>query len=75
MFFELLVLLVACSVTCAISSVVRRHKKKIGYLRVDRSDPDEPAYLFLELDNPPDKLKNGDEVILIVKVENYVSQK
>lgn len=72
---EILVLFVACFVTYIVTLILLKHRKKIGYLRVDHSDPSEPAYLFLELDNPPDKLKNGDEVLLIVKMEDYISQK
>lgn len=52
------------------------HKQiKIGNLRLDQSDPDEP-YLFLEITdrNGLESIKNNDQVILDVVVKNYVSQ-
>lgn len=48
--------------------------KTIGNLRMDRSDPDGP-YLFLELNRDFGAFKDDSEVILRVKVEDYISQK
>ena len=48
-------------------------RKKIGTLRMDRSDPNEAPYLFLELD--PDgmrKINRLKTVVLRVKLENYI---
>lgn len=50
-------------------------KKRIGTLRVDQSDPDDPPYLFLELDVNVDTVKKQKYVIFDVNVENYISQK
>ena len=50
--------------------------KPMGVIRVDRSDPDDPPYLFLELANKKivDKLGHGDIVCFQVSTENYISQ-
>lgn len=47
--------------------------KPRGVMRIDRSDPDEPPYLFLELDSKIDDLKHGDSVCFTVSTENYLS--
>lgn len=51
------------------------HAKTIGSLRVDRSDPSEPPYLFLEVEKNPDALKHGQVVVLRVRRENFVPHK
>lgn len=77
MFFDLIALFAVCLLTYAITSFVLSKKTNnvIGNLRIDNSDPNEPPYLFLELEKTPDRLKDGDKVVLIVKVKNYISQK
>jgi hypothetical protein len=45
----------------------------IGSLRVDRSDPSDPPYLFLEVEKNPDALEHGKLVVLRVKRENLIS--
>ena len=50
-----------------------RHKKVVGFLRVDRSDPFEEPYLFLELSKDVGDISNMDYVTLQVKVKNYIS--
>lgn len=47
----------------------------VGALRIDRSDPSEPPYIFLELDNGVGDISRKKNVILKVKNENYISQK
>ncbi len=50
-----------------------RRRNCIGALRMDRSDPDEAPYLFLELD--PDgmqKIHRYKTVTLRVRIENYL---
>lgn len=57
-------------------SVVRLLKPKlIGYLRLDRSDPDDGPYLFLELHEDLSSLMTKDEVMLKVKIEDYIPRK
>lgn len=54
-------------------AVLLQKRKKIGALRMDRSDPNEAPYLFLELD--PDgmrKINRFKTVVLRVKLENYI---
>lgn len=48
--------------------------KKVGNLRMDHSDPESP-YLFLELEENMDALLKQKEVILRIRVEDYISQK
>lgn len=57
------------------ASVVYFYSKTIGSLRVDRSDPSEPPYLFLEVEKNPDALEHGQIVILRVRRENLISHK
>lgn len=47
----------------------------VGTLRIDRSDPNEPPYMFLELDKGVGDISRKKNVILKVKNENYISQK
>ena len=50
-------------------------KNIIGNLRIDRSDPNEDPYLFLELFNGIHTFSDKKTVHLKVRAENYVSQK
>ena len=57
-----------------IAAIILRHKKSIGSLRVETSDPDGP-YLFLELnDGNVSGLLRKRHVILNVKAGDHVSQ-
>ena len=49
--------------------------KTVGTLRIDRSDPDEAPYIFLELKVNPEVLEHESYVNLRVSRENYISQK
>lgn len=58
----------------AVHDIILCRRINIGTLRMDRSDPDEPPYLFLELS--PDgiqKLSKYTTVNLRVRTENYIS--
>lgn len=48
---------------------------KVGTLRVDRSDPDDEPYMFLELSKNIGDVSNKKYVVLKVSNENYISQK
>lgn len=50
-------------------------KKSLGVIRVDRSDPDDGPYLFLELCTTPAEITENEYVIFKVNNENYISQK
>ena len=47
--------------------------RKVGTLRVDRSDPDDEPYMFLELKSGPYEIAYKRFVILDVKSEDYIS--
>lgn len=49
--------------------------ERVGTLRIDRSDPSEPPYIFLELNKGVGDISTKKNVILKVKDENYISQK
>lgn len=48
---------------------------KIGFLRIDRSDPTEEPYMFMELSKEVGDVSNRKLVLLEVKNENFISQK
>ena len=52
------------------------NKTPIGTLRVDRSDPSDCPYLFLELyqGSDPSIFKDGDIITFQVSTKNYLSQ-
>lgn len=57
-----------------IAAIILRHKKAIGSLRVETSDPDGP-YLFLELnDGSISELLRKRHVMLNVKAGDHASQ-
>jgi hypothetical protein len=73
----IIIALVGCFIFGIITGaciIVRDHKGRvIGTLRVDRSDPDEPPYLFLELMNEGyAKLQTQEYVTFQVLRENYI---
>lgn len=49
--------------------------KPVGDLRIDRSDPDDGPYLFLELKDDPNIISKKKQVVLHIKNESFVSQK
>ena len=55
------------------ASAVYFRARTIGLLRVDRSDPSEPPYLFLEVEKNPDALQHGRLVVLRIRKENLIS--
>lgn len=50
-------------------------KRPIGTLRIDRSDPNDQPYMFLELYKNVGDISNQKQVTLDVSNENYLSQK
>ena len=57
------------------SSIVTNNysKKYIGTLVIDRSDPDEPPYIFSELVRPIDEFKTQKFVVMKLENRNYIS--
>ena len=46
----------------------------VGILRVDRSDPNDQPYMFLELKKPVSEFSKKKYVTLEVKNQNFISQ-
>lgn len=55
------------------ASVIRR-KHPVGFLRIDKSDPDGP-YLFLELKKSINEIVTQKTVLLKVKREDFIQHK
>ena len=51
----------------------RQRSNNVETLRIDRSDPEEPPYFFLEVTNVR-RIKNGKTITMTVNEENYISQ-
>lgn len=47
----------------------------VGTLRIDKSDPDDKPYMFLELDKGIGDISSKKHVILKVKRENFIPHK
>lgn len=45
----------------------------VGYLRVDRSDPEDIPYLFLELDKSVHYISSKSHIVLKVKNQDFIS--
>lgn len=71
---ELGFLLVGYLLGCIVTMLIFR-KFIVGVLRVDRSDPDDQPYMFLELSKSTDAVTSKKYVILKVHDENYISQR
>lgn len=77
MVFVLLCSIIGFSIGITVGCLLYKalhNEQPIGDLRVDESDPEGCPMLFLELKQCPDNLKTRKQVILNVKVENYISQ-
>lgn len=57
-----------------IVSFIIRQKRPVGFLRIDKSDPDGP-YLFLELKKSVDEIVTQRTVLLEVKSEDFIPRK
>ena len=47
---------------------------KVGTLRIDRSDPNEAPYMFLEISKDVGDISGRKMVLMDVSNENYISQ-
>ena len=56
-----------------IIATITIQSRSIGAIRVDRSDPDDVPYLFLELKRDVPNFCNKKYVTCKVKVENFIS--
>lgn len=58
-----------------ISACIAVLRLKIGTLRIDRSDPNDNPYMFLEISKNVGDFTDRKYVLLEVRNENYISQK
>lgn len=70
----IIIFLIGVSSGCVIAEITTRKKKPIGNLRIDKSDPEDGPYFFLELTESPYVVERADYVTLKVVAENYISQ-
>lgn len=63
-------ILIGCAVTMAIFRWFM-----VGTLVVDRSNPEEGTYLFLDLDIGPDRIAKRSTVLMRVEERSYLSRK
>lgn len=67
---EVIYVVVGILIGFAVSSIIRR-KHPVGFLRIDKSDPDGP-YLFLELKKSVNEIVTQRTVLLEVKREDFI---
>lgn len=70
---EVIYVIIGVLVGVAASSVIHR-KCPVGFLRIDKSDPDGP-YLFLELKKSVNEIVTQRTVLLEVKREDFIPHK
>ena len=67
---EVVYVVIGIMIGFAVSSIIRR-KHPVGFLRIDKSDPDGP-YLFLELKKSVNEIIAQRTVLLEVKREDFI---
>lgn len=70
---EVVYYVVGIMIGFVVSSIIRR-KHPVGFLRIDKSDPDGP-YLFLELKKSVSEIVTQRAVLLEVKREDFIPHK
>lgn len=70
---EVIYVVVGILIGYVISPIIRR-KHPVGFLRIDKSDPDGP-YLFLELKKNVNEIIAQRTVLLEVKREDFIPHK
>ena len=70
---EVVYVVVGIMIGFVVSSIIRR-KQPVGFLRIDKSDPDGP-YLFLELKKNINEIITQKTVLLEVKREDFIPHK
>lgn len=70
---EVVYVVVGIMIGFVASSIIRR-KRPVGFLRIDKSDPDGP-YLFLELKKSVNEIATQRTVLLEVKREDFIPHK
>ena len=70
---EVVHVVVGIMIGFVVSSIIRR-KHPVGFLRIDKSDPD-GSYLFLELKKSVNEIVTQRTVLLEVKREDFIPHK
>ena len=70
---EVVYVVVGIMIGFVVSSIIRR-KNPVGFLRIDKSDPDGP-YLFLELKKSVNEIIAQRTILLEVKREDFIPHK
>lgn len=70
---EVVYVVVGIMIGFVVSSIICR-KHPVGFLRIDKSDPDGP-YLFLELKKSINEIVTQRTVLLEVKREDFIPHK
>lgn len=70
---EVIYAIIGVLIGFAASSIIRR-KRPVGFLCIDKSDPDGP-YLFLELKKSVNEIVTQRTVLLEVKREDFIPHK
>lgn len=70
---EVVYVVVGIMIGFVVSFIIRR-KHPVGFLRIDKSDPDGP-YLFLELKKSVNEIIAQRTVLLEVKREDFIPHK
>ena len=58
---------------CITIIIMMRKVNLCGTLRIDRSDPEDGPYMFLEITEDIDKVYGSEHVTFLVNTENYIS--
>ena len=70
-----ILLIIAGIVIGLIISAIRNEFRYVGSLRIDKSDPTENPYLFLEIDKGIGDISNRKYITLKVKREDFIPRK
>ena len=60
-------------VIATISTLIVARRLKVGTLRIDRSDPEDHPYMFLEISKGVGDISEFKYVILDISNKNYIS--
>ena len=69
------ILIIAGIAIGLIIAAIRNEFRYVGSLRIDKSDPTENPYLFLEIDEGVRDISNRKYIILRVKREDFIPRK
>lgn len=71
---EVLIAIVISSIVSCLITLFCQRTKFVGTLRIDRSEPDEPPRIFLELNKGVGDISKHMRVALDVCTESYITQ-